>query len=85
MGTIITQDLNQDQNINLSPTAKGLNLFTAFLSLAKLKKEGKSKPNIKSIQKLGNTWNKSKGKVERKGETDLKKRVNILFHFESDC
>lgn len=68
LGTIITQDLNQDQNISLSPTAKGLNLFTAFLSLAKEKKEGKSKPNIKSIQKLGNTWNKGKGRWNGKGK-----------------
>jgi len=57
----------------------------SILGQEKEKKKGKSNPNIKSIQKLGNAWHTGKGKAERKRETDLKKRVNTLYHFECDC
>lgn len=75
LGAISTQDLNQDSNIILSPTAKGLSLFTVFLFLIK---KNKIKKEEKASTKLGNTWNKGKGK-------HFRKRVNILLHFESDC
>lgn len=84
LGTIITQGLNQDQNINLSPITKGLKSLYCVRILGqrkKKKRKRKSKPNMKSIQRLGNTWNKSREKVEQKREMDLKKRLNILFHF----
>lgn len=57
----------------------------SILGQKKKQEKKKGKLNIKSIQKLGNTWNKGKRKVEWKAETDLKKTVNTLFHFESDC
>lgn len=56
-------------------TAKGLSLFTVFLFLIK---KNKIKKEEKASTKLGNTWNKGKGK-------HFRKRVNILLHFESDC
>lgn len=55
-----------------------------FPFLAKKKGE-KSRPNIKSIQKSGNTAEKGKGKVEQKREADLNKTINMLFHFQLDC
>lgn len=44
-----------------------LSLFTVLLCLTKLKKKGKS---------IHNTWTKGK-------EIQLKKKVNVLLHFES--
>lgn len=44
LGAVSTQDLNQHQTIILSPTAKGLSLFTMFpcLTEKKLKKKQKN-------------------------------------------
>ena len=69
-GAIISQDFNQTQTVSLCPTAKGLSLFTAFLSSAKKKKKKKEKAIqiLKASKNLVMLGTQARGKRNGKGK-----------------